>query len=609
MAQKLLADSNRASLIEITEADNGWGETPVSGVSRARRFTSSSIVVTKDTAVSDEIRDDRMVSSVIETAAQSGGDINWEFAAGSQDNDFQRVTMGTWSRPMTFDVFRGETIAIKDSDEFTIAGDDLSDYFTVGRRVKLSGFVNPANNGYFQVSAVAYSGGKTDVTVTTTTFVAEAGSAYTKIEDANDVLILNSTAIRFGSTANTIDSNGANAFASAVAAKQLVNGQRIFVEGVGYEQGVITVDTVLDGDSVTISDGNNEFTFEAQSDSDVADASAILFAIGVDDTATAVNLVAKINALRNTGDLNVAAKNAAGVITITNLNKVGGTLTENDTTLEVTTAFTGGDADLGGFYQIVNVTDDAITVDRAVATLAAGKKVTIKGSMLRNPGKSADIIPQSFSLETGFHDVSQYFGTDGLRAGSMSLEVTAGSIITGSTTTMGRETKRTNVTKLGNDTNYTVLEAAATENVSATANVGTLQVNGEEVATAIQSIQLQIEGNLRAQQAVGSKFPVGIAAGRLNVTGTITAYFADGLMYDKFLSHETVSLAFPIIDPDKNTYYFTIPAFKVMSDPVAPSGTDQDVMEAMEFTAFRDGTSRCMIQIDRFSNTDPVTTF
>ncbi len=77
MANKLLADSNRASLREIIEDNNDWGLTPVSGVTRARRFRTSSITATKETTVSEEIRDDRMVSSVIEVAAMSGGEIAW----------------------------------------------------------------------------------------------------------------------------------------------------------------------------------------------------------------------------------------------------------------------------------------------------------------------------------------------------------------------------------------------------------------------------------------------------------------------------------------------------------------------------------------------------
>lgn len=596
MANKLLADSNRASLREIIEDNNDWGLTPVSGVTRARRFRTSSITATKETTVSEEIRDDRMVSSVIEVAAMSGGEIAWEFAAGTTDLDFQRALMGAWTRPMDWDVFRGKHITIVDNNTIRIGGGDYTDYFTVGRRIKTSGFVNANNNDYFQIGSTSFGAGATDVNISTTTLVAETGNVLGTLADANDVIVLKSTAIRFGNTAFTFDSNGGNVFAAAIAAGQLVAGQRIYVEGVGYETGTFTIATAVADDEAIVNDGvNAAVTFIADTD----------FEIGVDDTATAANLAAAINAMRATGDFNVAATSALGVVTVTNLYKTGGTLSETGATITAVN-FSGGSATAGGFYTIVSLTDDAITVDRAVPVIAAGKNVTVKGSMLRNPATSATIQPQSCAIETGFQDVDQFFVVDGLRCGSIEMEVSSGSIITGQSTLMGRETKRAAVEKLTGGA-YTPLDAPTTEVVSATANVGALIVDGVEQTTAIKSIQFSIDGNLRNQQAVGSKFPIGIAAGRLNLTGTIEAYFADGVMYDKFLAHETVSLAFPIIDQDANTYYFTIPAFKVSSDPVAPGGLDQDVMESLEFTAFRDQATKCMIQIDRFSSTDPVT--
>lgn len=605
MANKLLADSNRASLREIIEDNDHWGETPVNGVTRARRFRTSSIAATKDTATSEEIRDDRMVSSVIETAAMSGGEIAWEFAAGTTDLDFQRVLMGLWTKPMSFDVFRGQQVSVKANNQIAIAGDDVSAYFTVGRRIKTSGFLNAANNDYLNITAVAFAANVTTITVTGTTLVVEAGSAHTTVQDANDVIVLKNNTIRFGTTARTIDSATPGQFTAAVAAKQLVAGQRIFVEGVGYETGTLTLDTVVDGDSVTIFDGENTFTFEAQADADELSIESLKFAIGVDDTATAANLATAINKLYAAREFKVFAKSAAEVVTVVNTLKDGGAITDADATITVVD-FAGGNADLGGFYTIVSVTNDAIVVDRDVPVQAAGKLVTIKGSMLRNPGKSSDITPQSMTIETGFHDVGQFFVVDGLRAGNLSMEVSAGAIVTGNTTTMGRQTKRVNTEKL-TGVSYTALDSAATEVVSATANVGALYVNGEVTSSAIQSIQFQLEGNLRNQQAVGNKFPVGIAAGRLNLTGTVTVYFADGSMYDRFLDHETVALSFPIVDQDKNTYWFTIPSFKLSSDPIAPGGLDQDVMEALEFTAFRDQATKCMMQIDRFSSTAPVT--
>ncbi len=603
MTTKLFADSNRASLREIVETTEGWGDTPATGITRSRRFTQSALAVTKATAVSDEIRDDRMVSSVVETAASSGGDISWEFSAGNQDLDMQRVLMGTWSRPMTFDFFRGKQVSIIAANQVQVAGDDVTAYLTAGRRSKLSGFLNPLNNRYVEISAVAFANGVTTITVTDNDLVVEAGSAFTTFADANDVIIRANTTISF--SARTITSVGL--FAAAAAAKQLVPGQRIFVEGVGYGVGTVTLATAEDGDTVTVSDGVNEFTFEAQSDADVVSADDFLFAIGADDTETATNLAAAINAMRPAGDLLVAATSAAEVVTITNLRKAGGAITSSDATALAVVDFAGGDSSFGGVYTIVTVADDHIVVDRDLPVSPAGKKVTIKGSMLRNPSRQADIIPQSMTIETGFNDVSQFFVTDGLRAGGFSLDIASGAIIKGSTTTMGSATVRVNATKLGNEANYTVLDAAATENVSATANVGALLVDGEEVSTALKSITIKADGSLREQQAVGSKFPVGIAAGRLNITGTLEAYFADGTNYDRFINHDTVGLAFPIIDQDGNTYWFSLPAFKIMADPIAPAGNDQDVMEKLDFTVFRDPTTKCMMQVDRFSSTAPIT--
>lgn len=602
---KLLADSNRASLREIIEDNTAWGTTPGAGRTRARRFKTSSITATKATVESEEIRDDRMVSSIIQTEEMSGGDINWEFAAGTPDLDFQRALMGAWSRPMEWDVFRGKGVSITDATHVTISGSDKTPYFTVGRRIKLSGYVNTANNDYGTVSAVAYAGGITTVTLTGVALVAEAGNAASSIADANDVIVLKSTAIRFNNTPFTIDSNGANAFAAANAAGQLVSGQRIFIEGVGYGTGTITLVAPLDNDQVTVSDGTLAITFEAQSNSNVASTADVTFAIGVDDAATTVNLAAAINQARVDFGLQLAASAATDVVTITDLTKGSAVLTGVSASMTVA-AFSGSLATAGGFYTIRAVTDDSILLDRAVPTIAVGKKITIKGSLLRNPGNSASIQPQSASIETGFHDVGQYFKVDGLRTGSVELDVSAGAIITGSTKLMGRTTVRASTEKL-TGAGYVALQAPSTEVTSATANVGSLIVDGVEQATAIKTIKMTIEGNLRNQMAVGSKFPVGIAAGRLHIKGSIEAYFADGVMYDRFINHDTVSLSFPIVDHDKNTYYFTIPAFKVASDPIAPGGLDQDVMENMEFMAFRDEATNCVVQIDRFSSTAPVT--
>jgi hypothetical protein len=141
--------------------------------------------------------------------------------------------------------------------------------------------------------------------------------------------------------------------------------------------------------------------------------------------------------------------------------------------------------------------------------------------------------------------------------------------------------------------------------MNATTNVGNLKKNGEILSTAIQSVKLKGDASLRNQNAVGSKFAKGIGTGRFNQTGGLTAYFEDLTMYNHFLNHDTISIAWDFTDEDHNVYYFTVPALKITSDPVSPSGIDKDVMEEMEWSALRDPATKCMLQVDRFSSVLP----
>jgi len=144
------ADANRASIRVIEESV--WGTTPASGKTREVRLTSSALSATKETVVSEELRADRMVSSLTEVSAASEGDINFEYSAGAQDEFLAAFVMGAWSRPMTRDFWKGRAISVTDTDEISYAGEDITDYLTVGQRILVKGFANAANNGYFDMN-------------------------------------------------------------------------------------------------------------------------------------------------------------------------------------------------------------------------------------------------------------------------------------------------------------------------------------------------------------------------------------------------------------------------------------------------------------------------
>jgi hypothetical protein len=610
---QIFADSNRARLRLLKEDNNAWGSTPSTGRTRELRYTGSTINANKETVVSEEIRADRMVSDYVETGARSAGEINIEYSAGSHDDLMESFVYGAWTRPMTFDSVRGVALEWADANTLYVKGVDVTNYFFAGRRVKTGGFLSAENNDYFQVDTITWNAGanRTEINMVASTAVAELGSAYTNLIDANDVIVLKNTGIRAGTAGESaFDSNGANAFAAAIAAGQLSPGQKVYVDGLGIETGTVEF-TALPavGSRVTVSDGEKTLVFQFGGS---VPPSAEAVTLGSDGTGTAANFARELNAKRVRGELNVSATydDATDTVTIKNLNRTGGSILETlDSGAAITVVqFSGGDASLHGVFKITAMTDDKITVSPAPATFAnAGSlAVTIKGSMLRNPSDADDITPQSFTIETGFEDVDQYWITDGLRVGTFSYNIASNSILTGSFGFNGRQTKRQGTSKLG-AAPYTVLETTSTPVANATVNVGEIVINGEALSTAIQSITMNGNNNLRDQNAVSFKFPAGIGAGRMEITGNLVAYFADGSLWDKFIEHETVSIEFSIEDVLGNHYEYTLPAVNFTTDTVNPPGGNQDVMENMEFGTKRDPVTGCQIQIDRFSSINAVT--
>jgi hypothetical protein len=221
--------------------------------------------------------------------------------------------------------------------------------------------------------------------------------------------------------------------------------------------------------------------------------------------------------------------------------------------------------------------------------------------MLRNPGNFAEIDQRSFTIETGYNDINQYMVQDGMVPGTFSLDVSTGAIITGTIGFEGRSTALKQSTVLGDAAKYAVLEAPAGEVVNATTDVGNIVKDGVDFQACIQSLSLSGEANLRQQACIGSKFSSGIGAGRFNLTGSMSVFFQNESLFRDFLNHETVALAFSITDHAGCAYFYTIPATKFSSDEIAPGGIDQDVIESMEWVAFRDPATGCMMQVDRFS--------
>ncbi len=91
-----------ASSVKLSYRDEiTWGETPSArspqSPGREFRFTSESLNFNQESAESEEIRDDRNISSVARVAARSEGDVNIEASFGSHDQLLEGAFFRRWS--------------------------------------------------------------------------------------------------------------------------------------------------------------------------------------------------------------------------------------------------------------------------------------------------------------------------------------------------------------------------------------------------------------------------------------------------------------------------------------------------------------------------------
>lgn len=140
------ASSNRTGLYRVKETT--WGVTPSNPVLLPFRYTGEALDDGITSEKSKEIRSDRMVSDIVITDASISGEVNAEFSFGSFDDLLESAMMSSWA---------GAVSASDISTTATGVEGDPGDFngIVVGQWVRLAGFTNPGNNGYFRVTAVS----------------------------------------------------------------------------------------------------------------------------------------------------------------------------------------------------------------------------------------------------------------------------------------------------------------------------------------------------------------------------------------------------------------------------------------------------------------------
>lgn len=225
-----------------------------------------------------------------------------------------------------------------------------------------------------------------------------------------------------------------------------------------------------------------------------------------------------------------------------------------------------------------------------VEAAAAGRKVDSLRAILK-----AGTVRRSFTVERFFGDIltadKPYHRFTGVEFNTLALAISANAMLTGTFGVLGQ-----------NMTTATTAIVGATTPAPMTTSpldsfTGTLNEAGTPIAV-ITEIQLNVENGLEARFVVGSKASIRPSIGRSNCSGTMTAYFENSLLLDKFINETESNISFELPDGAGNKYVVTLPRIKYNGGQPDVEG-EGPVTLSMPFQALLDAATSTNIQIER----------
>lgn len=188
--------------------------------------------------------------------------------------------------------------------------------------------------------------------------------------------------------------------------------------------------------------------------------------------------------------------------------------------------------------------------------------------------------PQYMTIEDRATDINQYRVFTGCACSSASFSIAPNQMATTTFTMIGKDME---ISGTSLDSSPT----AVSGNDPFDSYSGTITEGGSAIAI-VTSLEFTIENGMNPTFVVGSATTPQLEYGRARVTGTLTAYFQDATLINKFISETASSLVFALTD-GTNTYTFTFPSIKYNGAEVPTDGEGSRTI-SMPFIALYDST-------------------
>ncbi len=383
------------------------------------------------------------------------------------------------------------------------SGSFITDGFIVGQTVRSAGFTNAANNGDFVVTNVA-------ATILT-------------VRDASDDIVDEA-----GDAGNTV--------------RIMLKTLRATGRNINLEKNVLESQEVdPDGMETDNRHGFNRVVGSPGFQLSRADYDDFIqFTFGRDWE----------NGFAMTGSPNLASNHTNKTFT----RSAGSFITDGFRVGDIVdvTGFSGGDVGMNSRYRVTAVTATVMTVLdpsslMTTVTAASGRQITL-------PGKRIDLGTemQTFLIERLFSDVTQHQLFNGCAVDQFSLNVEPESIINGTFNILGMSAAAMSASPV-----TSVAALAATSNSPFAAFDGQIFEGGAATAVAT-SVSFSLARNRSLNPVVGSKTSPDVFEGTARISGTLSAFFENATLFNKFVNETESTLFFRFDDSGDATQFMNI---------------------------------------------------
>jgi len=203
--------------------------------------------------------------------------------------------------------------------------------------------------------------------------------------------------------------------------------------------------------------------------------------------------------------------------------------------------------------------------------------------------------PKYFSIEDAANDISQFRLFTGMAVSGMSVSIAPNQMVTGTFDMVGKTMTQAATTASTGGT-----PTAATTNAPFDSYSGTISDGGSAVSI-VTSIDFSVSNSLAPTFVVGSDSAQALEYGRAVVEGTMTVYYEDATLINKFINETESAIEVSVDDPTgSNPYTFLFPRVKYNGASV-PLSNPQSRLITLPFVALYDSTEDTNLKITRTS--------